>query len=80
MATNNLYYKSLLDKLDVSTHIFRVGTYKSAVEPLMRDQMSPQARSADSQWLNGMWSNYLTIVATNRHLTPEQVFPAPGRC
>ncbi|WP_395755060.1 signal peptide peptidase SppA [Edwardsiella ictaluri] len=79
MATNNLYYKSLLDKLDVSTHIFRVGTYKSAVEPLMRDQMSPQARSADSQWLNGMWSNYLTIVATNRHLTPEQVFPGAGQ-
>ncbi|ACY84329.1 signal peptide peptidase SppA [Edwardsiella piscicida] len=75
MATNNLYYKSLLDKLDVSTHIFRVGTYKSAVEPLMRDQMSPQARSADSQWLNGMWNNYLATVAANRHLTPEQVFP-----
>ncbi|ATI62972.1 signal peptide peptidase SppA [Edwardsiella tarda] len=75
MATNNLYYKSLLDKLDVSTHIFRVGTYKSAVEPLMRDQMSPQARSADSQWLNGMWDNYLTTVAANRHLSVQQLFP-----
>jgi hypothetical protein len=43
-ATNGLYYKSLLDKLKVSTHVFRVGTYKSAVEPFIRDDMSPAAR------------------------------------
>ncbi len=40
-ATNGLYYKSLLDKLKVTTHVFRVGTYKSAVEPFIRDDMSP---------------------------------------
>src|SRR5690606_34862910 len=45
-ATNNLYYKSLLDMLKVTTNIFRVGTYKSAVEPLIRDDMSPAAREA----------------------------------
>ncbi len=45
-ATNGLYYKSLLDKLKVSTHVFRVGTYKSAVEPFIRDDMSPAAREA----------------------------------
>ncbi len=48
-ATNGLYYKSLLDKLKVSTHVFRVGTYKSAVEPFIRDDMSPAAREADSR-------------------------------
>ena len=47
-ATNGLYYKSLLDKLKVSTHVFRVGTYKSAVEPFIRDDMSPAAREADT--------------------------------
>lgn len=74
-ATNGLYYKSLLDKLKVSTHVFRVGTYKSAVEPFIRDDMSPAAREADSRWIGELWQNYLTTVAANRQTTPEQIFP-----
>lgn len=74
-ATNNLYYKSLLDMLKVTTNIFRVGTYKSAVEPLIRDDMSPAAREADSSWIGGLWQNYLETVAANRQLTPQQLFP-----
>ncbi|MDN0117043.1 signal peptide peptidase SppA [Yersinia intermedia] len=74
-ASNNLYYKSLLEKLKVTTNIFRVGTYKSAVEPMIRDDMSPAAREADSRWIGGLWQNYLTAVAANRQLTPEQLFP-----
>lgn len=74
-ATNGLYYKSLLDKLKVTTHVFRVGTYKSAVEPFIRDDMSPAAREADSRWIGELWNNYLTTVAANRQITPEQVFP-----
>ncbi|CNF93809.1 signal peptide peptidase SppA [Yersinia frederiksenii] len=74
-ASNNLYYKSLLEKLKVTTNIFRVGTYKSAVEPMIRDDMSPAAREADSRWIGGLWQNYLTAVSANRQLTPEQLFP-----
>ncbi|MEB6335979.1 signal peptide peptidase SppA [Serratia rhizosphaerae] len=74
-ATNNLYYKTLLDKLKVSTNIFRVGTYKSAVEPLLRDDMSPAAREADSRWIGNQWQNYLDTVAANRQITPQQLFP-----
>ncbi|MCO7511432.1 signal peptide peptidase SppA [Serratia fonticola] len=74
-ATNSLYYKSLLEKLKVTTNIFRVGTYKSAVEPLIRDDMSPAAREADSRWVGGLWQNYLDTVAANRQLTPDQLFP-----
>jgi len=74
-ATNGLYYKSLLDKLKVTTHVFRVGTYKSAVEPFIRDDMSPAARDADSRWIGELWQNYLTTVAANRQATPEQIFP-----
>lgn len=74
-ATNGLYYKSLLDKLKVTTHVFRVGTYKSAVEPFIRDDMSPAAKEADSRWIGELWQNYLTTVAANRQITPEQVFP-----
>ncbi|KEY57993.1 signal peptide peptidase SppA [Serratia sp. DD3] len=74
-ATNNLYYKALLEKVKVTTNIFRVGTYKSAVEPLIRNDMSPEAREADSRWIGGLWQNYLDTVAANRQLTPDQLFP-----
>ncbi len=74
-ATNSMYYKSLLERLKVSSHIFRVGTYKSAVEPLMRDDMSPEARLANQQWLDALWNNYLSELATNRKMTSAQIFP-----
>lgn len=74
-ATNGLYYKSLLDKLKVSTHVFRVGTYKSAVEPFIRDDMSPAARETDSRWIGELWQNYLNTVAANRQIPAQQVFP-----
>ena len=74
-ATNGLYYKSLLDKLKVSTHVFRVGTYKSAVELHRRDDMSPAAREADSRWIGELWQNYLNTVAANRQIPAQQVFP-----
>lgn len=74
-ATNGLYYKSLLDKLKVSTHVFRVGTYKSAVEPFIRDDMSSAAREADSRWIGELWKNYLNTVAANRQIPAQQVFP-----
>lgn len=74
-ATNSMYYKTLLDKLKVTTHIFRVGTYKSAVEPFIRDDMSPAAREADSRWIGELWQNYLGTIAANRQITAQQVFP-----
>ncbi|HEA0306454.1 TPA: signal peptide peptidase SppA [Salmonella enterica] len=74
-ATNGLYYKTLLDKLKVSTHVFRVGTYKSAVEPFIRNDMSPAAREADSRWIGELWQNYLHTVSANRQISPQQFFP-----
>ncbi|EAM8484712.1 signal peptide peptidase SppA [Salmonella enterica] len=74
-ATNGLYYKTLLDKLKISTHVFRVGTYKSAVEPFIRDDMSPAAREADSRWIGELWQNYLHTVSANRQISPQQLFP-----
>ncbi|EEC0293247.1 signal peptide peptidase SppA [Salmonella enterica subsp. enterica] len=74
-ATNGLYHKTLLDKLKVSTHVFRVGTYKSAVEPFIRDDMSPAAREADSRWIGELWQNYLHTVSANRQISPQQLFP-----
>ncbi|EMG6045362.1 signal peptide peptidase SppA [Salmonella enterica] len=74
-ATNGLYYKTLLDKLKVSIHVFRVGTYKSAVEPFIRDDMSPAAREADNRWIGELWQNYLHTVSANRQISPQQLFP-----
>ncbi|MCW8328325.1 signal peptide peptidase SppA [Photobacterium sp. SDRW27] len=72
----SLYYKSLLEKLDINTHVFRVGTYKSFVEPYTRDDMSAEAREANTVWLNQLWNAYTVDVADNRNidataLTPE---------
>ncbi len=74
-SSNNFYYKSLLEKLKITTTVFRVGTYKSAVEPFIRDNMSPEAKEADQLWLNGLWENYLNAIAANRQLTSGQMFP-----
>lgn len=78
-ASNNLYYKSLLATLEVTTNIFRVGTYKSAVEPMIRNDMSPEAREANNRWISVLWQNYLAAVSANRQLTPEQLFPGAAR-
>ena len=61
-----LYFKSALEKLSVSSHIFRVGTYKSAVEPYIRDDMSDAAKAANRLWLNDLWKEYKTDVAAQR--------------
>ncbi|UJF19855.1 signal peptide peptidase SppA [Vibrio sp. SS-MA-C1-2] len=70
-----LYYKTLLDKLDVTTHVFRVGTYKSFVEPFIRDDMSAPAKEATLNWLNQLWQSYLQTVAKNRNITPDTLSP-----
>jgi protease-4 len=61
-----LYFKGLLDKLKISTHIFRVGTFKSAVEPYMREDMSEAAKQANRAWLGTYWEQYKFDVATAR--------------
>lgn len=75
LSSNNLYYKSLLDKLKITTHVFRVGTYKSAVEPFIRDNMSPEARSNAERWLNEMWRIYMDKVAANRQKNKQDLMP-----
>jgi len=66
-----MYFKDMLDKLKVTTHIFRVGTYKSAVEPLIRNDMSPEAKAAEKQWLDGYWAQYKADVAAARGISVD---------
>jgi len=61
-----LYFKDALEKLEVSQHIFRVGTFKSAVEPFIRNDMSDAAKEANSVWLGALWQQYKTDVANVR--------------
>ncbi len=62
------YFKSALDKLSLNMHVFRVGEYKDAVEPYLRDQMSDASREHNSQWLNELWSDYTQYVEQQREL------------
>lgn len=61
-----MYYKNALEKLKINTHVFRVGTYKSAVEPFLRNDMSDEAKEANVAWLNELWSDYKQQVAARR--------------
>jgi protease-4 len=61
-----MYFKSALEKLAINQHIFRVGTFKSAVEPYIRDDMSEAAQQANKLWLTDLWSQYKTDVAQRR--------------
>lgn len=61
-----LYFKEALEKLKVTQHIFRVGTYKSAVEPFIRNDMSDAAKEANQVWLTALWNEYKSDVAASR--------------
>ena len=62
------YYKEALDKLQIDWHVFRVGEYKSAVEPYLRSDMSPAARESRQRWLSILWQAYSKDVEAARAL------------
>jgi len=67
------YYKEGLDRAEIDWNVFRVGEYKSAVEPYLRDGMSDQAKEANLEWLGDLWNAYVADVAAARHITPESL-------
>jgi protease-4 len=67
------YFKNALDKLHVGFHVFRVGTYKSALEPFMRNDMSVDDRESNQAWLTVLWEAYTTDVAALRRLPAERI-------
>jgi protease-4 len=60
------FYREGLDKLEVEINLFRVGEYKSAMEPYIRDDMSEAAREGARFWLASLWQQYLEGVSRNR--------------
>jgi len=67
------YYKDGIDRLGIDWHVFKVGEYKSAVEPYLRNGPSPEAREADLKWLSDLWAVWLQDVATSRKLEPANL-------
>ncbi len=63
---SNLYYKGLIDKLGVNTHVYRVGTYKSFVEPFIRSEQSPEAKQANQALAGALWQSWLDDVTKAR--------------
>lgn len=68
-AYNN-YFKDALDKLGIKMNVFRVGEFKAAVEPFLRNDMSEEARRANQEWLGDLWADYGRLVGAPRKL-PE---------
>ncbi|RJF90443.1 signal peptide peptidase SppA [Sphingomonas cavernae] len=63
---SRLYYKGLIDRLGVTTKVYRVGTYKSAIEPYTRADQSPEAKQADQALAGALWQNWQDDVAKAR--------------
>lgn len=63
-----LYFKDAIAKLKASTHVFKVGKFKSAIEPFLRNDMSQEAKQANLAWMNELWKQYKEDVAAARNM------------
>jgi protease-4 len=68
-----MYHRDGIERLGLDVHVFRVGEYKSAVEPYLRDDMSPEAKEANLEWLGDLWQIYLDQVSAARGTTVEEL-------
>ena len=71
MSSEPIFYKGLLEKVGVKMQVFKVGTYKSAVEPFICDQMSDANREQVTSFLGSIWGNLLKDVAKSRKMEVE---------
>lgn len=73
LSMGTTYYKGLLDKLDVEMQIFKVGTYKSYVEPYTSDKMSDANREQLSSIANNVWGTMLSKISESRGVSVEEL-------
>ena len=66
MASQIMFYKDVMEKLGIKMQVFKVGTYKSAVEPFICSEMSPANREQITSYLFSIWTNMLKDVAESR--------------
>ena len=67
-AMYRTYYRTLLDNFDVNVNLFKVGKYKSAIEPFIRDDMSPEDKEARSGIVDNWWRAYTGAMEAARGL------------
>lgn len=71
IASQPIFYKDLLDKVGVKMQVFRVGTYKSYVEPYTRTEMSEPNRRQVQSFIDDIWSALCKDVAASRHISVD---------
>jgi protease IV len=71
LASQPVFFTGTLEKLGVKPEIFKVGTFKSAVEPYVNKKMSDANRLQTKEYLGGIWSHILNGISTSRHLSVE---------
>lgn len=70
------FYSEGLEKLEVEVNLFRAGKYKSAMEPWIRNDMSPEAKEANLYWIGSLWQQYLEAISRQRGVPLENLSDA----
>jgi len=73
LAATPIFFKGTLEKIGVKPEIFRVGTFKSAVEPFINTKMSDANRQQTQETLDGIWGNILKDISASRRLSKEDL-------
>lgn len=73
LSSNLTFTKNLTDKLGVKIQVFKVGTFKSAVEPLIQEKMSEANRLQRSSFLNDIWGHWLKGISDSRKISVEKL-------
>lgn len=68
LSSSTIFYKNLFDKLGIDVNIVRVGSFKSAVEPYMRMDMSEESKLQTSIFINSIWNEVASTIAEQRNL------------
>lgn len=73
LASTPVFYKDLLEKVGVEMQVFKVGTYKSAVEPFIATEMSDANREQLTEMLDSTWDELLTAISASRGVSKEKL-------
>lgn len=73
LASQNLFFKNLLDKLGIEMQVLRVGTFKSAVEPFMLTEISEANRMQQQHYLGSIWQSMLDLMSESRHMKAAEM-------
>ncbi|MDY3062532.1 MAG: signal peptide peptidase SppA [Bacteroidaceae bacterium] len=73
LGATTVYYTDLLAKLGIKMQVFKVGSFKSAVEPYTRTEMSEENRRQVKEYVGDIWQNMVTLVSKSRGIAPSKL-------